>query len=348
VLLKSLKGLLLLAALALQVAYATATPVLSPTAEERTALKKWLDSLPPGGRAVPCDARYIDAYRAMLRIGGRTPENSPEDYKLLDAIKTPGWRPSIPPTRYGVEHPADDFEIVGVTDTSKGRDFTNVVGRIFSTIFTSATDATANETQIGMIFKAGDESNPIGYLMDSSENAVAMRSMWGDIPPTSEPNNADGGAVIVTGTFRGTVDSRVFCYDSKQTTMASPDSHNINAPDYGSNNTNKKGPVVVCLNRANPSDGGYCDYGPTQPGAENGQVHMLLPSRGSFILRPKVHFHSMQTADGRKIPADPTGKPAPLTLKLVAVEGGHVTLSTKAMRSGPRLKLQKIQTVRTC
>jgi hypothetical protein len=268
---------------------------------ERAAVRALLEKAPKDGKR-----RFFDltnpseelALRALLRVNGRTPQNRPHQFRMIEerkaeqrAERTRQGQLSLEPAKAArlgtaaVPVPEDIDQVINIGTN----DWKTISSAVVSSYYggTLWSQATVN------VFDAG-----------GTAIAAGSGEQYGDgkllVAQSDDGANPGGEGVTTLGTFfyidKGTGKKMGPLYASitggyypKQITETKPQI----------TTTNKN--VVVCLNRANPDPNNptKCDYGPTDPNVPNDKVKVKIPFTGSI-----QYFN--------KIEVDPTTKKPPV------------------------------------
>jgi hypothetical protein len=318
-------------------------PLLRPTPVEDAAIRDAVDDIPATGEPVKCDTTQEAATRALLRMSGQTPQNAPKIFRALDQLKAKNWEfrdmsPTGKPRRYGMTHAPDSYAVlhVGPTDDVTG-DFSDVTGASFSSLFVLDTDYSATETQSLMIYTKdsnGDSDELIASGVGDTDSHSPAPAKMRRLPVAAESmtpgtdNNPDRQGIMAVVQYIGTAGDQSFCWwvrldrDNVGTVDVKLDAP-IKGPFHKPFNDGKPDRLVVCLNRGNPSEGDYCDYGPSEPNVHNEDLELVMPFGGMVTTLYPIYTGTDE--NGHVYPARPQGnKAVPGTLKimLIKTEGG--------------------------
>jgi hypothetical protein len=317
-----------------------------PSPEDLAVMQADVGSVPPDGMPYPCSQSSEAAMRAELRVGGRTPQNDPQAYRSLEKLKEKNWQfinrtSTGSPGRYGLNHAPDGYFILFVSPVQG--DNSNVRALAFSTMMVVDSDYSKTETVIVALYlKPKLNDNAVGPMIVYQQGGTLsngdMRSM--PVVTDSQPGAYTGppNGLIAFARFYGEAGGEGFCYNVRmdRDANASPVTIKVDDPSPQPHHHNfiPGDPVVVCLNRG-PDDpiGDTCDYGPTQPNANNPEVNLVFPFSGQITLTDDIYaipYTDPDTQTTWQMPVNPTGKnAAALRIDLVKMEGGSCSASVQ-------------------
>jgi hypothetical protein len=258
--------------------YATGTASAAPFeigAKESATLRSLAKAARPG---VPIDLSIDDnyqAYKALLRAHGLTPDNRPQLFREIEAVrarhiaKHKAAKPGADALEDETLEPNSMFEVIDIG--------TNDWSKVSSTVLTSVPGGTINST-VTVDLRAADGT----YF----GNAIGESDYQGiDYAVTAEGTNPypDHGEVEVLSTFFLTYNDGTPAgpFDADALANYYPEKITNTAPVITTTSPMNTY-ILICLNRANPEGGAPmpCNYGP-YPGQPN-PPNLVLPSSGSF------------------------------------------------------------------
>ncbi len=251
---------------------------------ERAAIHALIEKAPKDGRP-----RFYDltnpseetALRALLRIDGRTPQNRPYQFKVIEVRKAEQRAARARNAPVSLDVPK--ILTAGLAGTPSPEDIDRVINigtDDWKTISSVALSSYYNGST--WIFTGVN-------VFDADGKAIAdgAKDQYGNgrvlAVPSSDGSNPSGQPVSVLGTY--------FYTDKSTGKPVGPLYASISGGYYPKQITETKPQItttnkniVVCLNRANPDPNNptKCDYGPTDPGVPNDKVEIKIPFKGAI------------------------------------------------------------------